>query len=246
LGRSIRLSHFSLRNNLSDDDDEIRFSTAWSAGLAGKSEAVEVLQSFVVPSSPCKESALNVALRRMELKAALEWQRRLAQSPDTIRLALISTGIIGDPVLVPWLIEQMKTPALARVAGEAFTMITGLDIEQAELAGNLPEGFNTGPIDDPGDARVVMDDDESLPWPDPDLVEEWWGRNNKAFQGGTRHLLGNPISAEHLKWILMTGLQRQRAAAALELAIVEPGWPLFEVRAPGVMQMQLLGMKDAL
>ena len=34
----------------------------------------------------------------------------------------------------------------------------------------------------------------------------------------------------------MTGYQRQRAAAALELAILKPGRPLFEVRAPGWRQ----------
>jgi hypothetical protein len=40
-----------------------------------------------------------------------------------------------------------------------------------------------------------------------------------------------------------SNFQRQRAAAALELAILQPGQPLFEVRAPGFRQQQiLLGM----
>jgi len=39
---------------------------------------------------------------------------------------------------------------------------------------------------------------------------------------------------------LKNGYQRQRAAAALELAILKPGRPLFEVRAPGFRQQQLL------
>jgi len=55
--------------------------------------------------------------------------------------------------------------------------------------------------------------------------------------------LGQPISPEHLYKVLKTGFQRQRATAALELAILQPGQPLFEVRAPGFRQQQiLLGM----
>ena len=44
-----------------------------------------------------------------------------------------------------------------------------------------------------------------------------------------------------LKGVLKTGYQRQRIAAALELAIHQPGTPLFETRAPGFVQQRLLG-----
>ena len=43
--------------------------------------------------------------------------------------------------------------------------------------------------------------------------------------------------------VLKTGRQRQRAAAALELAILQPGKPLFNVRAPGFRQQQWLSGK---
>lgn len=243
LGKDIKLSHSALRDNLSDNDDGIRFSTAWSGALSDNADAVDVLKSFVVPDSPYRENALNTALRRMELPAALSFQNHLAQSPGTIRLATIGAGIIGDPVLVPWLLEQMKTPALSRLAGEAFTMITGADIDQEELRGKRPEGFFAGPNDDPDDDNVAMDADDNLPWPDPESVMQWWSRNKGASQSGTRHLLGKPISADHLRHVLKKGLQRQRSAAALELAIIEPGRPLFEVRAPGFWQQEVLRLK---
>ena len=50
------------------------------------------------------------------------------------------------------------------------------------------------------------------------------------------HLCGKVIAPEHLKTVLREGYQRQRAAAALELAIYRPREPLFEVRAPGWKQ----------
>ncbi|RQW86575.1 MAG: TIGR02270 family protein, partial [Geobacter sp.] len=245
LGGEIRLNNFSLRNNLSDDDDGIRFSTAWSAALTGNSNAIEVLKNFVVMKSAYGEKALNMALRRMEQAATLSWQKHLANVAETIRLAVIGAGIIGDPHLVPWLIEQMKTPALARVAGEAFTMITGVDIDQEELRGTWPEGFNAGPSDDPDDDNVAMDADLDLPWPNIESIRRWWDRNKGNFPDGTRYLLGKPVSVEHLQHVLTTGLQRQRAAAALELAIKQPGQPLFNVRAPGSRQREMLKQKEA-
>jgi uncharacterized protein (TIGR02270 family) len=244
LGRGRELDSCILRGALADDDDEIRFSAAWSATLAGNKEAVEVLKSFVLPKSPYKENALNTALRRMELAAALTWHRHLVQSPDTIRLAVMGSGIIGDPSLIPWLVEQMNTPSLSRVAGEAFTMITCVDVEREAMRGLRPEGFNAGPTDDPGDDNVAMNPDDDLPWPKAEAVLHWWGRNKGAFPSGTRHLLGKPITAVNLRNILRSGRQRQRAAAALELAILEPDRPLFAVRAPGLRQMEVIRMRD--
>ncbi len=238
LGRSSELNDFRLQDHLTDYDDEIRFCAAWSATLAGIGTAVEVLKSFVTPDSKYADKALNVAVRCMRPAAALAWQRELAQSPGTIRLATIGAGAIGDPVLVPWLIDRMKAPALARVAGEAFTMMTGVDIELEEVSGARPEGFNAGPNDDPKDHNVAMDADDDLPWPDADLVSAWWDKNSGRFQGGTRHFLGKPVSTEPLRVVLGTGLQRQRTAAALELALLNSGKPLFEVRAPASRQRQ--------
>lgn len=245
LGRELPLNHFRLRNNLSDEEAGIRFSTAWSAALAGNSAAVEILKSFVTPESPYKEIALSMALRRMVPPAALSWQQDLAKVPETIRLAVISAGIIGDPILVPWLIDQMQIPTLARVAGEAFTMITGVDIELDEMRGARPEGFSAGPGDDPNDDNVAMDADLDLPWPKIESIMRWWDRNNGNFPSAIRYLLGTPVSVDHHWHILKTGLQRQRAAAALELAIMQPGRPLFNVRAPGSRQMEMLGQKGS-
>jgi len=49
------------------------------------------------------------------------------------------------------------------------------------------------------------------------------------------------MTIEWLKTVLRDGRQRQRAAAALELAIRQPGTPLFNVKAPGFRQIELLG-----
>ena len=181
-----------------------------------------------------------MALRRMNLANAHAWQQHLARNPQTARLAVIAAGIIGDPAGIPWLIEQMSIAPLARVAGEAFTMITGVDLAYDDLDTDKPEGFESGPTEDPNDDNVEMDPDERLPWPDSGLISSWWHKHASEFQTGVRHLLGKPITMDWMQQVLRIGRQRLRAAAALELAIMRPGEPLFEVRAPGFRQQEVL------
>jgi len=144
-------------------------------------------------------------------------------------------------VLLPWLFEQMAIPELARVAGESFSMLTGVDLAYDDLDGERPEGFEAGPTEDPEDENVEMDADEDLPWPNVELIKKWWITNRLNFKNGTRYFCGSPISIESLNHVLRSGFQRQRTAAAWELAIHQPGSPLFETRAPGFVQQRLLG-----
>jgi len=148
--------------------------------------------------------------------------------------------VIGDPVLLPWLFQQMAIPEVARVAGESFSMISGVDLAYDDLDGEWPEGFEAGPTEDPEDENVEMDADEDLPWPNVELIQQWWNKNRLSYQNGTRCLCGPVMSIGSLNRVLRTGFQRQRIAAALELAIHQPGTPLFETRAPGFVQQRLL------
>jgi hypothetical protein len=267
LGRKDLLPFISTLIN--DKDDNCRFWASWSAAFLGDGKAVPVLKTFALPSNPPhpdplpqgeressgapsslpqwlrgrSEEAVKLAMRRLVISAAHTWQEELAQNPKTLRLALIGAGIIGDPVMVPWLIEYMNTPEQARVAAEAFTMITGVDIAYEDLEGEKPEGFETGPTENPEDEDVEMDPDEDLAWPNPELILGWWNKNKGRFKSGTRYLLGQPIISENLQQVLRIGFQRQRYADALELAMMKPGTPLFEVRAPGFRQKQMLALK---
>jgi uncharacterized protein (TIGR02270 family) len=229
-----------LQNNLTVDDGPCRFSAAWSGALLGDMGAIPTLQAMASLDRLYREEAVKIAMRRMDLTAAHAWRQALTHIPDTMRLAIIGAGVIGDPALIPWLIEQMTIPELARVAGEAFTMITGVDIAYEDLEGEWPDGFEAGPTEDPEDENVDMDPDEDLPWPKSEAIYTWWKKHQGQFRPGMRYLLGKPTSRGWLQDVLRSGHQRQRAAAALELALQQPGYPLFEVRAPGFRQQQSL------
>jgi uncharacterized protein (TIGR02270 family) len=233
----------SVQKNLASANYTCGFSAAWAAALLGDLDSVSVLQAIAGLDLPYKEEAATLAFRRMDVATALTWQKQLADNAESVRLAVMGAGAAGDPTLIPWLINQMKVSELARVAGESFTMITGVDIAYEDFEGERPEGFESGPTEDPEDETVEMDPDENLPWPNPELIQKWWTTHRSNFQNGTRYLIGKPITADWLQQVLRIGKQRQRAAAALELVLRRPGQPLFEVRAPGFRQQQMLGLK---
>jgi uncharacterized protein (TIGR02270 family) len=134
----------------------------------------------------------------------------------------------------------MRNEKTARLAGDMFSLITGVALGQIGLEGKKPEGFESGPNDDPDDSNVDMDPDEGLPWPDVEKVEEWLTANASRFQKGTRHFMGAPVTREHCINVLKNGDQRKRILAAHYLCLLEPGTPLFNTSAPAWRQQRLL------
>ncbi|MDD1622410.1 MAG: TIGR02270 family protein, partial [Methylococcaceae bacterium] len=232
---------YDVRDCLKHEETSIRFWAAWSAVLLGnRSEALEVMKTFVVTGSNQFPRALPLLLRALPIEQSGALLKGLAQYPEHQRELVSGTGMIGDPLYVPWLIKQMETPELARLAGESFSFITGADIAYEDLETDRPENFESGPTENPEDENVALDSDEDLPWPDPAKIQAWWTARQHRFQNGTRYLLGEPVSEAQCRKVLREGFQRQRAAAALELALIKPDEPLFEVRAPGWRQQRLL------
>ncbi len=229
-----------LRDYFQDTEASIRFWAAWSSVLLGnRSEALEVLKTFVV-LGPRLFPALPVLLRVLPVSDSKTLLQGLAQYPERQRDLVAGAGMIGDPLYVPWLIQQMANPELARLAGESFSLITGADIAYEDLDRDKPEGFEAGPTENPEDDDVALESDENLAWPDPQKVQAWWTAREHNFQSGSRYLLGAPNTETQCRKVLREGFQTQRAAAALELALLKPDEPLFEVRAPGWRQQRLL------
>jgi uncharacterized protein (TIGR02270 family) len=233
--------HIKARANLRAQDPTVRFWAAWSNVLLnGHRDAVAYLQNVAESGEPDSVRAAQMAMRRLTPNDAKIWLKRLVKELGQKRIAIIAASAFADAEVIPFLIDQMKTPEGARVAAESFSLITGVHIAYDRLEGQKPEGFEAGPTEDPDAENVATDPDDNLPWPDPDRVEKWWVARRESFTKDTRYLLGQPITPESLRQALKNGYQRQRAAAALELAILKPGRPLFEVRAPGWRQQAML------
>jgi uncharacterized protein (TIGR02270 family) len=150
----------------------------------------------------------------------------------------VSLGIaaLGNPAHVPWLIDAMANPKLARIAGEAYAQITGVVLDEYKLERPPPTDFQAGPNDDPDDEDVAPDPDEELKWPDENAVRAHWKKIGAKFEAGKRYFLGKPIAAPVLDEALQSATQRLRAAAAIELTLLTPGRPLYNVTAPAFRQ----------
>jgi uncharacterized protein (TIGR02270 family) len=219
--------------HLDDDDERCRFWSAWSATLLGERYGIAALADLVRQGSPFSERALQLVLRAMAVTEARSLVNSMAKDPRLSRLAVLGAGIVGDPLSVAWLIKKMESPQWARLAGEAFTMITGVDLAYHGLS-----------IDPPTEADARKDADDIVPlsyesnlrWPSPVLVEHWWAEHGEEFAPGARYLGGKPVSVAQAIEVLVHGKQRLRAAAALDLALLVPERTVFEVRARGTMQ----------
>ena len=233
----------AVRGQVNATDPACGFWAARSAVLLGdRAAGVAALKTLALTGGAFGTRALDILLRVLDPDTAAGWLKALSRDAGRRRELIIGCGVCADPAYVPWLIEQMAdAPEDARIAGEAFSMITGADIASENLEGDWPSGYEAGPTEDAEDEEVAMDPDEDLPWPDPARIKAWWTDNQGRFKAGARYLTGQPISAAHCQHVLKTGMQRQRIAAALELALMQPDAPLFETRAPGRRQQAVLG-----
>jgi uncharacterized protein (TIGR02270 family) len=238
LGRRDLMAHFVAGPR--DGDPECRFWSAWAAARMGAAEPLDILSEIAWQGGPRSEQALDLLLRRLEVQRANAWLRDLAGLPERRRSVIGATGVIGDPIYIPWLIERMGEPATARLAGEAFSMITGVDLAYHDLDLRPPADFRSGPNDDPEDENVALDEDDRLPWPDTTKLGDWWTKNKARFSVGGAYFLGKPKASADWLEALSDAFQRQRRAAALELAIRQPNKAMFEVRARGRLQRQLI------
>ena len=149
----------------------------------------------------------------------------LGQIEGQIRAVIHSSAVLGDPHAVDWIISKMSQTDVSRCAGEAFSRITGIDIEKNQLAlEQAPPGYEEAD-------ELAVAEDESLAWPDGDKIKSIWTNHGSHFIAGQRYFMGKAICSDVLKDRLRDASQRERHAAALELALVDAGSALINTRA---------------
>ncbi|KKA09664.1 hypothetical protein VP02_03855 [Pseudomonas ogarae] len=235
----------TIRTHRLHENAATRFWANWATAQMGDEQALEPLRQFAEQPGEFQYRALCVLLAWQEREPSVAWIRQLVQDPRDRRIGIQALGLLGDPVCVPWLIQQMSDLPYARVAGEAFSLITGADLALLDLELQALPDFDAGPNDDPEDPNVAMDPDENLPWPDPQAIERWWQANSGHFPAGTRYMLGLAHSEHSFQQALIHGQQRQRIAAACGIARYRPNEVLFPTSAPAWRQKRLLGMTAA-
>ncbi|MCL4747377.1 MAG: TIGR02270 family protein [Burkholderiaceae bacterium] len=213
--------------------------------LGDRADALADLERDCSEQAPgVDERALGVWLAASGRDSGIRLVETIAARGESKRPLFRAVSLLGDSFYIAWLVKQMADDKLARLAGESFSMITGLDLAYLDLDRKPPEDFESGPNDDPDDENVDMDPDEGLPWPDSEKIAAWWKENESRFPAGQRFFMGQPPSMAHCLQVLKTGYQRQRVAAAIWRCILKPGTPLFPTDAPAWRQKRWLASLD--
>jgi len=212
----------SLHKGITSDNSAAVFWSYWSLILMGDKSQVGNLQPYVLQENPFQMDAFEICFRSLPVQQARSWINILSSNPAQKHLVIKASSILGDPQAVSWLISQMKIPVLTRLAGEAFTNITGIDLVENKLAlESLPDLDNQLP-EEKNNESVEMNEDEYLPFPDVNKIAAIWQKYQQRFEVGQRYFMGRSISVDHLNDIYANGKQRQRRAAALEFALIAP------------------------
>ncbi len=209
-------------------------AAAMEAGLAsGARLAWEACRQAVrSPGAHIPEALVLLALGGDEADVG-----RLVEALETAELrpeALWALGFSGRVMAMEACLELLEVPEVARLAGEAFSAMTGLRLEgpHALPPGVRPEGAPPPPEEQEDlDADLVGGPEEALPWPDVAAVRGWWDEARGRFERGTRYLLGMPFSGAALLEALESGPMRRRHVLARELAIRTRGQHVISTRA---------------
>ena len=207
-------------------DDRAVVSAAIRPGLCvGMVAAWDACVEAATGSDPSVDDLIALAtLGGAAEHAAVE---RALQSPGSRRSALFALGFSGRRRAAELCLEIIDDddPADARVAGEAFSAITGLAIEGA-YARRVPDDQDLDQdLDDDlaaGDERAAAratPAEAALPLPDGPAIRGWWSSATSRFQAEQRYLGGAPISAAALVSAIAGGPMRRRPGHALELAV---------------------------
>ncbi|MCP4324578.1 MAG: TIGR02270 family protein [Psychromonas sp.] len=219
------------------EDPDVKFWVNWSIVMLGEHKYAANLKDYLISDSPFSGLALQVIFKLLPIDNSRMLISEFASQPEMLRKVIQASGVIGDPHTVPWLIEKMNNFDTAKVAGEAFTLITGIDLDRYELSIEPPAEIDVVPNDDSTDNSVELDDDENLPFPNVSKISHTWLRYRDRYKAGSRYIMGIEVNQNHpatvakLTAMLKQVGQRQRASIALTLALLDPQSPFINVKA---------------
>lgn len=154
-----------------------------------------------------------------------------ASLADTRRqeAALWAVGFSGNIGYVETCLSFLESDdeRLAKLAAEALSTITGLDleddamhtpVEQEEESEEGAEEEASPTSEGDLEADLVPGAVDELPLLDPGAVRQWWEANRQRFSESTRYLWGEPHTVETLVRALDRAPMRRRHPLGLELA----------------------------
>ncbi|MFL5353217.1 TIGR02270 family protein [Archangium sp.] len=144
--------------------------------------------------------------------------------------SLWALGFSGRVEAAEACLEFMGPGPVAALAGEAFSAITGLTLEDAYVVA-AEEEESLPPLEEDLARDLEPQPEDALPAPAREAVAAWWKDARKDFVRGTRYLRGRAFSLDGLLEELARGSMRRRHVLALELALRSQGSCQFQTQA---------------
>jgi uncharacterized protein (TIGR02270 family) len=178
-----------------------------------------------------REAMILLALGGEEKDAMLLVEH--LERPELRAQALWALGISGQLLSAEACLEYMSDAELGPLAGEAFSVITGLQLQGPYvLPAETHDQEEPVPLEEENlDDNLDPRPEDFLPRPNALAIADWWKKNQGSFQRRIRYLNGRPCDAEALLEALRHGPMRRRHVVARELAIRTRGSCLVPVRA---------------
>jgi uncharacterized protein (TIGR02270 family) len=138
--------------------------------------------------------------------------------------ALWALGFAGDADSADVLVKTMVDEKKSRVAGEAFSAITGLAIVGDMAKPGQTQGPDVEEVKDEDPPPTVKSED-SLPQPNVERVKKWWEKERRKFVPGTRYFGGQARSPATLRTAFTTGASWRREVLLIELGAAVANLP---------------------
>jgi uncharacterized protein (TIGR02270 family) len=208
------------------EEISVRFQAAFSGNLLGIDGAYQAILPFCFKDNPYLRKALGLVHHLHDISAIMRAVPRIQNGEFSPRIKAYNIAMAGLVDWVPTLLEWMNDPEYAPLAGEAFSFITGADLDANDLLLRNPRICESqeAPLaqkrkQDPWTQAY----EEDLPWPDPDAVMDWWEENQQRFKPETRYLAGKTLTEKNLYQISEEGTQPQRHQANLIVTLYHAG-----------------------
>ncbi|WP_434349032.1 TIGR02270 family protein [Myxococcus virescens] len=225
------IGHRELRRLLDDNRPQVRLAAIETGLLSGIRAAWDACRQ---EAQGCGEGASPARVLQAICGDDEDVERLVAlMVNDVVRADIVwALGFTGRVAAVEACLELMgHVPSVARLAGEAFSAITGLVLKDT-YAVELEEGDSLPPLEeDDLDADLSSKEEDNLPVPARAAVADWWQRARQDYSRSGRYLGGKPFSGAALLDALARGPMRRRHVHARELALRTQGMHDVQTRA---------------
>ena len=165
--------------------------------------------------------------------------------PELQTAAIWALGHVGTVRAIDACVAGMRHEPLARTCGEAFSWMTGIDLEREGLA--RPKVPDEAPAfeDDDLDASLIPKAEDLWSLPDADAVQRYWQTRRSDWPPNVRRIRGQVASRELLLTSIERGPMLRRSDLVFELRVKTGGRYDVEPRAFAARQRQMMAASRA-